>query len=354
MAQFLTEVKKTKKVQSNIEKFESLTLNEDKQRSRSNSRARIKPVIEIEPETEPVPLLTAVSSKLIDRPIEQIADTRYTVAPTKPLVSSHKRHDSAVFIQKDYLKDNAPTSLSDDAREILKCQPGLEDIEAVLAYIQYGIDGQHDFNIMLTGPKSSQLMRVLVTTTIPDLWPNLSLSKIGTSAKRMRSTLLQAFFSVTGIEALLEQIRFHTRPSANNNHEALVVYVDFLGNLLEDSGTVLKLLSQATGLYQKEIQRRLFWQSVVSLLAGSKILASTASIPNTVAETGSSLNVPTWLLNGAEYSNWLARNIVKVAISLGPNDKHSWSNLSQLLKRALSLGYKGKVGKRHNCINVEG
>jgi len=342
MAGLLREVNPAKKVQSNIEKFESLTLNENMQRSRSNSRARTKPIIEVEPETEPVPLLTAVSSKLIEKPVDQIADTRYAPAPAKPAAPMHKRHDSAVFIQKDYLKDNAPPSLFDDAREILKCQPGLEDIEAVLAYIQYGIDRQHDFNIKLTGPKSSQLVRVLVTTTIPDLWPNLSRSKLDGSAKRMRETLLQALFSVTGLEALLEQVRFHTRPSADNNREVLGTYVDFLSNLLEGSEIVLRFLSDTMTLYEKEVQRRLFWQSILSLLAGSKVLSSTASIPNTVAETGSSLNVREWLLNGEDYSKWLARNIVKASIELNPKETRAWSNLSQLLKRGLSLGYRGK------------
>ncbi|KAK5092041.1 telomere binding protein [Exophiala xenobiotica] len=340
MADLLREVKPAKKVQSNIEKFESLTLNENKQRSRSNSRARTKPIIEVEPEIEPVPLLTAVSSKLIEKPVDQIADTRYALAPAKPAAPTHKRHDSTVFIQKDYLKDNAPPSLFDDARDILKCQPGLEDIEAVVVYIQYGIDRQHDFNIKLTGPKSSQLVRVLVTTTIPDLWPNLSRSKLDGSAKRMRETLLQALFSVTGLEALLEQIRFHTRSSVDNNPEVLGTYVDFLSNLLEGSEIVLRFLSDTMTLYDKEVQRRLFWQSILSLLAGSKVLSSTGSIPNTVAETGSSLNVRDWLLNGEDYSKWLARNIVKASIELNPKETRVWSNLSQLLKRGLSLGYR--------------
>lgn len=342
MVDILKQVKTTKKVQSNIEKFESLTLNENKQRSRSNSRTRSKPVIEVEPETEPVPLLTAVSSKLIEKPVEQIADTRYTPAPANSSLTAHKRHDSAVFIQKDYLKNNAP-SLSDDAREILKCQPSLADIEAVLAYIHYGMERQHDFNIKVTGPKSSQLVRVLVTTTIPDVWPNLSLSKIGGSAKRMRETLLQALFSVTGLEALLEQIRYHTRPSANNNREILGIYIGFLSNLLEGSETVLRFLSDTTRLYEREVQRRLFWQSIVSLLAGSKVLSSAASVPDAVATTGSVVTVPDWIMQGKEYSKWLARNIVKASAELAPTEHQAWSNLSQLLKRGLSLGYKGKL-----------
>ena len=343
MGDLLQKVKKTKKVQSNIEKFESLTLNENKHRSRSNSRARTKPIIEIDPESDPIPLLTAISSKLIDKPIEQNADTQNALTLSKPAASIHRRHISAAFIQKDYLKNNAPPSLADDAREILKCQPDIEDIEAVLAYVQYGIDGKHDFNVKVTGPKSSQLVRVLVTTTIPDLWPNLSLPKIGESAKYMRETLLHAFSSVTGLEALLEQVRSYTRASGSRSGEVLGIYVDFLSSLLGGSDVVLKFLSDTTKLYEKEVQRRLFWQSIVSLLAGSKILSSAASIPNAVAETGLTLTVPDWLIRGEEYSKWLARNIVKAAIELGPNETQPWTNLSILLKRGLSLGYRGKL-----------
>jgi len=343
MVDLLRKVKETKKVQSKIEKFESLTLNEKNHRSRSNSRARTKPIIEIDPETEPVPLLTALSSKLIDKPIEQPADTQHTLTPSKPAASTHGRQASDVFIQKDYLKNNAPPSLSDDAREILKCQPDIEDIEAVLAYVQYGIEGEHDFNIKVTGPKSSKLLRVLVTTTVPDLWPNLSLPKIDESAKRMRETLLYAFSSVTGLEALLEQVRYLTGPSSSRNGEVLDIYADFLSSLLGGSDVVLKFLSDTTRLYEKEVQRRLFWQSIVALLAGSKVLSSAASIPNAVAETGSTLTVPDWLIQGEEYSKWLARNIIKAAIELGPNETQSWTNLSILLKGGLSLGYKGKL-----------
>ena len=343
MGDLLKKVKTTKKVQTKIEEFESLTLNENKQRSRSTSRARTKPIIEVEPEAKSIPLLTAISSKHIEKPVDQIADTRYALAPNKTVAPAHKRHDSAVFIKKDYLRDNAPQSLSDDAREILKSQPGLEDIEAVLAYVQYGMEGQHEFNIKVTGPKSSQLVRVLVATTIPDLWPNLSLSKIDELAKRIRGTLLQALFSVTGLEALLEQIRYHTRPSANKNREAIVVYVGFLTSLLEGSEVVLNFLSDTTRLYDKEIQRRLFWQSIVSLLAGSKILSGTVSIPNAIAETDSSLNVPDWLIRGEAYCTWLARNIVKAAIELDPKETETWLKLSQLLKRGLSLGYRGEL-----------
>ncbi|KAK5087899.1 telomere binding protein [Lithohypha guttulata] len=342
MDAFIQEVKTTKKVQNNIHKFESLSLNENKNRSRSNSNSKPrKPVVEIDTNNEPLPLLTAVSTKSTKKNDDSAVKTREPRQDRlKTTARQHERKDSAIFIQKDYLKQAAPPSLADDAREILKSQPGIEDIEAVLAYIQYGIEGQHEFNIKVTGPKSSLLVRALVTTTLPDLWPNLASSKIGGSTKQMRKTLLEALFSVTGLEALLEQIRMLTRPEARPSPDNLNVYVDFLGHLLHKSDTVSRLLNDSTHLYEKDVHRRLFWQSIVSLLAGSKVLSTTAAIPNIIAQTGSDLKVPEWLLQGQGYSAWLASNIIKTAIELSPQDASSWSVLVQLFKRGLSLGYK--------------
>lgn len=341
MDNLLTAVKTTKKVQSNINKFESLTLNDGTNRSRSNSSAKsTKPVIEVDAESEPVPLLTAISSRTTTGATQnQQTSAEPTVAPLQ-IVKEHKRKDSAIFLQKDYLKDTPPPSLADDAREILKSQPGIEDIEAVLSYLQYGIEGQHDFNVKVTSTKSSLLVRTLVTTTLPDLWPNLTMSKLGDGSKRMRKALLESLFSVAGIEAVLEQVRFHTRPGAITSQDMLGVYVDFLHHLLRNPDTVLQFLQDCTKLYEKEVQRRLFWQSIVSLLAGSKLLATLSAIPNTIAESGKELTIAHWLVNGECYSQWLANNIAKASIESSHQDLSAWSNLSQLFKRSLSLGYR--------------
>lgn len=341
MDNFLHEVKITKKVQSNINRFESLSLNEHKDRSKSEKTAQPKKaIIEIDSEKEAIPLLTAVSSKLVE-PVEKTTDSRSNIPPQTSPLSHHNRKDSTVFIRQDYLKDSAAASLVDDAREILKSQPGIEEIGAVLAYIHCGIEGQHDFNIKVTGPKSSMLVHVLVATTVPDLWPSLATSQDDKMVKRMTQTLIELLFSVTGIEAILQQIRTLTKPDTNYNSELLTIYTEVLSNLLQGQDTALRLLRDMSGLYEKEVQRKLFWQGVVSLLAGSKILSATTSIPNVVVESGNTVLVPEWLVRGTDYSNWLARNIVKASIELGPQESHAWASLGQLFRRGLSLGYKG-------------
>lgn len=327
MENFLNPVKTTKKVQNNIEMFESLSLT--KSRSASESTAKRPPIIEVGPDVEPAPLLTAVSSKPITGNDGQLGTSS---APS--LRTPHKRHDSTAFVRKSYLQQQ-DNSLIDDAREILKSQPGLEDVEAVLSYIQYGIEGQHDFNIKITSPRASMLVQALVSTTLPDLWPTLGLNEISKSDLGMRNTLLAALFSVTGIGAILEQIRNRaTQPSSSSAIRK--VYLDFLATMLSPSDTIFRLIQDGEKLYGKEVQHRLFWQSIVTLIAGGKILSTAASVLTDEPETAS------WLSHGARYSHWLGRNIVKASIEVVVSDASAWTDLSQLLRRGLNLGYKGK------------
>lgn len=328
MASLLNPVKTTKKVQNNIEIFESLSLTKSRDTSDNNSQRA--PIIEVSPEGDSVPLLTAISSKPTTTP-----DGPLKTPTSNVLESSHKRYDSTAFVRKSYLHQ-PDSSLVDDAREILKSQPGLDDVEAVLSYIQYGIDGQHDFNIKVTGPKASMFVHALATTTLTDLWPSLSLTKLSKSDLRMKNTLLAALFSVTGVEVVLEQMRNHSTQTLSATARQRL-YLDFLATMLHPSDTVLRLLHDSRKLYGKEVQRRLFWQSVVTLIAGGKILSIAASLTNDGSAT-----IP-WLCHGAQYSQWLGRNMVRAATEVPISDVGAWINLSQLLKRGLNLGHKGEL-----------
>ena len=339
----LKEVRTTKKVQNNIHKFESLTLVDQNARPRSNSSTRHKaPIIELDSSSEPVPLITAVSSKTVDN---TKLETNASKAPStlqQPL-QQHKRKDSTVFVQKEYLtdSDSAP-NLAEDAKEILKSQPGFEDIQAVLEYIQYGIDGQHDFDIRLTSPTSSLLIRVLVAVTIPDLWNDSKKLKLRDSRKSIRSTFLSALTSVFGMEALLEQIKALSRPGDDPNRMRLQIYLEVVAELLHGTKILSELLNDAIRLYTKDVQRRLYWQSVVSLLAGSKVLSTLSMVEKASAEAIAIDDKVKWLFSGSEFSQWLARNIITTSSELTPQDATKWLYLSQLFKRALGLGYRGR------------
>ena len=340
MSTILFDVKNARKVQSNINKFESLNIahrSAPNDVSKHENKKLIDEVDVVNDEEPPLltPITTTATQKQSLLPAATSQKFNQSLSP-----ASHRRHDSAVFLEQKYLTEKSVHSLSEDAKEILKSQPSVQDIEAVLVYLQYGIDGQHDFNVKRTEPQTSQLVRVLATTTIPDVWSNIDSDS--TISDKARSHLLEIMFSVTGLEAILEQIRHLIHPSSGlKNGERLQSYLSFLGRLLTPSTSILRFLQDEAHLYTKETQRRLHWQSVVALLAGSKVLNTIAAVPNIVADTNRALIVPDWLTDGTLYNRWIARNIVKTSISLHTSDHRSWAGLALIFKRSLSLGYKG-------------
>src|SRR5271163_2949401 len=115
-------------------------------------------------------LLTPISNRKIQNSIDKfeklpVKDENLTaVSSAQNRESKHTRHkkqDSTAFLQQIYLQSNTSTNtLPDDARQILKGQPDEEDFLAVLRYLQFGIDGRHDFNIRVSGPKASLIVQV--------------------------------------------------------------------------------------------------------------------------------------------------------------------------------------------------
>ena len=326
----LTEIKSVKRVQNNIDKFESLSL-EERTKSRSNSNKSKRSVLDItsssssDAHSEPFDLQPSIASS-------------QTSLDSKPATKKHKRHDSTAFLQRSYLEKPSAGSLPDDAREILRSQPDQEDLIAVLQYLQYGIDGKHDFNIHLAGPKKSQLINILVTVTIPDQWHPLRSRKLSSADLNLRKLLLSVLQSVPGIGALSMQLRNLSIKKENR----LIVedMLSVLTGVLSGSHILHSLLQDASRLYQKDTQRRVFWLEAVGLLCGSKVLAAAAQafVINSDLESSDGR----WLSEGVEYSTWLGKNIATCATNLTRDQSESWNFLSQAMKRAMSLGYRSK------------
>ena len=326
----LTEIKSVKKVQNNIEKFESLSLDE-KAKSRSNSTKSKRSIVDITSSNS-----SDVQSEPFD--IQPSIGSSQTSLDFRSATKKHKRYESTAFLQKSYLEKASPGSPPDDAREILKSQPDQEDLIAVLQYLQYGTEGKHDFNVHLAGPKAAQIINILVTVTIPDQWHVLRRRKLSKTDLGLRQLLLSALQSVAGIGALSMQAR--SLGVKKDNRLLLEDMLSVLSSLLNGSQLLQCLLHDASKLYPKDYQRRIYWQEVVGLLCGSKVLSTAAQAVSMNSDL--ELGNDRWLSDGEEYSAWLGRNVAACASSLGRNESESWTLLSQAMKRAMNLGYRSK------------
>lgn len=342
MGDLFKAIKTTRKVQDNIDRFETLSLRDGSASRPSSGKSKIS-VLDLDSDTT-----NTVSDSFSLRPS---IDSAATTSSTQSLHKTHKRHESKAFLDKSYLHDSPQETLPDDAQVILKNQPDREDLVAVLQYLQYGVQGKHDFNIQVPGPKASQIINVLVTVTIPDQWLHLRGHSLAKSESQLKRLLIAPLAGVAGIGALLMQIR---RLSSTTHTEADPVLEDaisILAAILERSSLLGRFMSDSKQFFTNETAGRVFWQEVTSLLAGSKILTTMAQVFATVRPQGDRIAEYEWIGNGSEYSKWLSRNITAATIDLKPvgnNVNEPLTMLGQVFKRGLSLGYRGS--KQPNLI----
>jgi hypothetical protein len=338
MEDFLKPVSTVKRAQSNLESFKahSMTKNQNLQSQNVPSKRldfEILPSTD-DPSTNDLPL------KLEASPLIETISTQPT---SISIHKSHKIHDTAAFLQQVYLQKSGPNTLPDDAREILKSQPDDENLLAVLHYLQYGIEGQHDFSIRGANAKAAQIVNVLVTVTLPDHWPRLSLEKLSKEEKQMKNILLSCLTSPAGIGALVAQIRKISIPQTSSSSRlAIKEAVSALSRVLAPTNILSTFLDDVLNLKDKPAQRNALWQELCSLLGGSKVLAIVTQALVKLQETESGNTEDDWLGDGKQYTVWLAHRIASAAIKIQPNDSESCLMLMQLLKRGMNLGYRGK------------
>jgi hypothetical protein len=310
MGDLLTPLKTTRKAKSNAERLETLALN-------NGARSPIEVI--------------------------EVSSTSRNGASKQ---SRHKKHDSAAFLHKLYLQnDGSPDTLPDDARDILKSQPDLEEFLAVLQYLQFGIDGKHDFNIRASGPKQSQILNVLVTITIPDRWASLNTKPISKEDQETKSMLLSCLTCVAGLGALCAHIRRLVALTVSiKTAQSLMLKdaADVLAQVLYPSSFIASVLYDTLTLHSKAAQRQAIWQELSSFVAGGKILSMVAQALPLAESAEKDKSFVEWLGDGSHYCRWLARNICHAGTKLAVNEDEAWPMLAQLVKRGIYLGHSGK------------
>jgi len=328
-------IKTTRRVQHNIEKFETLSLR-DTPTSRPASTNSKASIVDLSSESS-----DGVSEPFSLRPSVDSATTALSAQSTH---KNHKRHDSTVFLEKSYLKETSANTLPDDAQAILKSKPDREDLVAVLQYLQYGVDGKHDFNVRLPGPKAAQIINTLVTVTIPDQWLHLRGHNLAKPEELLKKLIITPLVSVAGIGALLMQIRHISSTTPADKNPFLEDAMSILATILERHSVLRRFMSDSNSFFTADTPRRVFWQEATALVAGSKVFTTMAQVYATIPTVSDRMAEFAWLADGPAYSEWLSRNISVVAIDL--NNGISTVNeplnmLGQVFKRGLSLGYRG-------------
>jgi telomere length regulation protein len=342
MDDLLKPVKTVRNVKSNIEKFETLSLQENQ--AKKDVASTHKTISEI-PNGGNGSLNTG---RTIARKQSVMGDDN----ATRNLTARDKT-------EKEKSQEKARKSIDvqilspDQALAILKEQITEERFKAVIQYLNEGIQKKHDFNIQVPNAAAAQILNVLVSNVIPDWWDILNPTASSQPERKLRKLLLSCMNSPAGIGALLARIQSliatpQVRQSGSSQHAVFRDTVSLFVSLVYHKAFVRDLLAQIQSMDGSPGQQQAVWAEATSLLAGSRVL-------NVFQEASATLelkdDISSWLQDPKEYSVWLGVNIASAAISLAPTNDEAWKMLASFLKRAMSLGYRSSLSQSlHNLM----
>lgn len=335
MDDLLTPVKTVRNVKTNIEKFETLSLRDTQGKNDvSSTRKAMSEVV------NGTGKFLNESKTLQERGSSLESNVR--MAAYLQGSTNGKKKDLG---EKSLQPDDGPVSSPEQALSLLREQISEYRFEAVIQYLENGINGRHPFDIHIPSATAAQILRVLVTNVIPDRWAILNSTASSSADKVIRKSLTSCVSSVAGIGALTARIQHLSSSSqikqpGSSQRAVFKETTSFFTSVIHRKAFLRDLLHQNQPSSSKPGQQQALWAEATSLFAGSKIL-NVFQEASTVSELKS--EIPSWLQDPREYSEWLGMNIATAAISLAPAQEEAWKKVANLLKRALSLGHKGKL-----------
>jgi len=238
----------------------------------------------------------------------------------------------------------------EDVLELLKSKPDRHSLGKALGWLSSSADRQEEFNLKKPGPKATQIIYVLVNDIIPDYWTTLS-GDASRSPPKEKRLLLQCLRSVAGIGAIASRLRLligllkesqgHAKVDNTNKAQPLEELLDLIENVLDGDGFISLIWNDINACISQSSQKSLQWKELLSVFASGKVLSLTSEATIILNNLNSSVKAGSWVGDGNQYATWLGRNIQHMLKALLEDDVESKNAISQLLKKAFTLGYTG-------------
>ncbi|KAJ5168433.1 uncharacterized protein N7482_004027 [Penicillium canariense] len=236
--------------------------------------------------------------------------------------------------------------------DVFRSHPDQEELSAVLAALDpFNASRKiQDLDIRIAGPKTAQILQLLVSTIIPDHWTPLNGKESKTKGAKCRGALLRCLSSIAGLGSLVAQLRTYilnvraTPQKAEGSSSHLIIrdLLSVLAALLEPNNFLRRLFTDNSSFDDNRTRQQVARRELASLVAAGKILS-------TAAEALTIINVPepassiSWIGNGPRYAAWLGRNIAYLVSELNADNENDWTSIGFLTGRALSLGYSDQL-----------
>ncbi|KAG6098130.1 hypothetical protein E4U30_008326 [Claviceps sp. LM220 group G6] len=250
---------------------------------------------------------------------------------------------------------DAATDSADYVLSVLNSQPDFDALSAVLENLTTGQDGPTAFNIHVPSPKSAAIVRVLVTDIATNYWPLLKEASPSTAqdaevTSAVAARLIQCLRSVVGVNAIIGHIRALFLVESDTSKQALKrsdvrlhlgIFLDLLAVLLEGNDAIRQLWHSSTDSLVDVASKKVQTQSLFSLVTGGKMLSLAAATSGVIGEEAVPFRAR-WLIDGSDFSKWIARNVVAWAKTRS-GDSFELQSCFDLFHRSLSLGYADTI-----------
>lgn len=235
---------------------------------------------------------------------------------------------------------------------VLKSKPERDELSQVLKILDPSNReiAPDQFDIRVPSPTSAQILQVLVSITIPDVWSLLNAKSKDAKSRdtKLRAALLRCLSSVAGVSSLIAQLRSLIAASHSSSEHAqgsgselrIRDILEVLAALLEPEDFLLRLYTDISTLYHNETQKQITWRELISLVAASRVLSTAAESLAFIKES-TGLSKFSWVGEGPKYASWIGDNICYMSSKVDPNEHGAWKSVASFTGRALSLGYTG-------------
>ena len=242
----------------------------------------------------------------------------------------------------------------EDALDTLRSKPDYQELNRVLRWLKSTVDHREGFNIKVPSPKASEIIYVLINDIIPIYW----VPKNGSTAfnqSREENLLLYCLSCVAGLGAIISCLRLLLRQLKDPRGQSVVsgtrktqpveLLLDLLEAILGNNGFVTSIWNDINACILQPSHKSLQWKEFISLVASGKVLSTASEATAILNNLESSVSTGSWVGDGHQYVAWLGGNVQHMLGTLMAGDLEGLKTLSQLLRKALTLGY---IGQLHN------
>ena len=240
----------------------------------------------------------------------------------------------------------------EDALDILRSKPDHQELSRVLRWLKSTVDHREAFNIKVPGPKASEIIYILISDIIPIYWVIKNNNTIF-GQSRENNLLVYCLSSVAGLGAIVSRLRLllsrlkdprgQSDVSGTRKTQPVEVLLDVLEAIIGNDGFITSIWNPINACILQPSHKSLQWKEFISLVGSGKVLSTASEATATLNNSESGISTGSWVGDGRQYAAWLGSNVQHMLGALIAGDLEGLKMLSQLLRKALTLGYTGQL-----------